>query len=63
MLKATVYSNDPHNEDDLKESIQNIMFSISRGELHCVMKSALNVICAKETVSITFFKRSEYEME
>jgi hypothetical protein len=32
MLRAKEYSNNPCTKDDLKETIQNIVFSISKAE-------------------------------
>jgi hypothetical protein len=36
-----VYNNNPCTEDDLKESIQDVMPSISPAELQCIIKTSL----------------------
>jgi hypothetical protein len=33
MLKETMYSNNPHNEDDMKKSIQDVVSAVSPAEL------------------------------
>jgi len=36
MLKDKVYNNNPHNDDDMKGSIQNLLSSISAKDLQYV---------------------------
>jgi hypothetical protein len=38
VLKAKVYSVNPLTQDDLQESIQNILFLVSPAELYCAVK-------------------------
>jgi hypothetical protein len=40
MLKDKQYSSNHDNEDDLEESIQNIVFSISEEEFNIVLSGA-----------------------
>jgi hypothetical protein len=46
MLKNRVYNNNPCIEDDLKESIQDVVPSISPAELQCIIKNIF-VSCDK----------------
>ena len=39
MLRDKVYGSNPHSEDDLKERIQNVVFSVSTAELQHVMNN------------------------
>jgi hypothetical protein len=64
ILKNKVYSNNHHVQDDLKEGILFLVFSVMAGEIECVMNS-LSVRCVlfacelKETFSSTFFEYEE----
>jgi hypothetical protein len=42
MLKDKVYHNNLHNKSDLKESIHNILSSISPAEFKCAMNNVIN---------------------
>jgi len=44
MSKDKVYSNSPHAEDDCKQIIQDIVSSVSPGELACVMNMFIRCI-------------------
>jgi hypothetical protein len=40
-IKGIMYGNSPHSKDDLKESIRNIMFSVSPAELQHRMNNVI----------------------
>jgi hypothetical protein len=70
-LTNKMYNNNPCTEDDLKQSIQDVVPSISPAELQCIIKKITFVfsctplfhvtsICKLiETTSSTFFKHAK----